>query len=252
MDAVLTSSRGHTLKEKIEECHPSPSQLYFYSRSSAKLEELQYNAFDFLEKHEDPTNCHVYFVAGVCDITYRDRHGSYDEVYFIESPHDTITRIKNLIDSISLDILAYGAKPCFATIIPSCLEKWNFHRLANHKTSHLLHFHQYSDMQQLLNSTILEINRHIITTNKANLMETPLLASTIITQRQLSPGRFHFSRLADGVHPTKDLSEQWVARLKKSMANNRYFCTPDLSAWDEIPDRVYKEKDWSKRSWALS
>ena len=237
MDLFYTSSRGHTLAEKLEEWHPSPTKLLFQARSSAKLEELRYDAIDFLEHTDDPTNCHVYFVAGVCDITYRDRHGSYDEVFYIESPQATITRMENMIDSISLDILRFGAKPCFATIVPSNLEKWNFHRLHHHKTSHLLHFHQYSDMQHLLNSTILHINRHIVATNKSNLMETPQLAKTITTTRQLAAPRVHFNKLADGVHPNHDLSVQWAALLKKSILNNRHFCTPDPSCWDEIPDR---------------
>ena len=158
MDAIFTSSRGATMEGDIKDWHPNPSKLYYYARSSAKLEDLRHQAYDFLENNDDPTNCHVYFIAGLCDITYRDRHGNYDEVYYIESPQATVNRMTRLIDSISLDIQVYGAKPCFATIIPCSLDDWNHLRLSQHKTSHLLHYHQYSDTQAFLNRTILDIN----------------------------------------------------------------------------------------------
>ena len=237
MDALFASSRGLKIEDQIALWHPNPSKLFFYARSGAKLEELQQNAYTFLYNHEDPTNCHVYFIAGLCDITYMDRHGGYEEVIYIESPQDTVTRIKNLIDSISENVLVYGAKPCFSTIIPSSLNDWNFLRLSQNKTTHLLHFHQYNDMQYLLNRTILEINDHIEATNYSNQMKTPKLANTVITQRRMSQTRFHLSRLADGVHPSDELAEQWATWVKKSIANNRYFCTPDPSGWDDIPDR---------------
>ena len=234
MDAVFASSRGHTMKGLIEEWHPSPFKLFYRSVSSAKLIQLQHEAFSFLENTDDPTNCHVYFVAGLCDITVRERRGSYEETYYFEDQRDTVLRMNNLIDSISQDITYLGAKPCFATIIPSSLADWNHTRLSQHKTTHIHYAHLYTNMQQHLNNAILEINRHISATNLSNNMQTPNLASTVITQRHNQTPRIHLNRLADGVHPTQDLSLRWANWLHKTISNNRHAATPDLSLWDDI------------------
>ena len=234
MDGVFASSRGRTMQAWIQEWHPAPYRLLYDARPSAKLEVLQHSAFAFLDNTDDPTNCHVYFIAGYCDITVRERRGSYEEVYYIESRQETVDRMTKLIDSISRDITFYGAKPCFSTIIPGSLADWNHLRKSQGKTSHLRYSHQYQDMQNSMNMAIMDINQHISATNYSNNMQTPHLASTIITQRHNVKPRFHLSRLADGVHPTQELSDRWAIWLQKSIANNRYAATPDLSSWDNL------------------
>ena len=234
MDAIFASSRGRTLVEPIVDWHPDCTKLMIWTIPSAKLEELQYEAYDFLNTTSDPTNCHIYFVAGLCDITVHERRGRYKEVYYIESIQNTIDRLKNLIDTINHGILILGAKPCFSTIIPSSLQDWNFTRLQQHKTTHLLHSHQYNDMQHLLNRAVIEINQHINTTNIDNKMQTPQLADTIITKRRTSPPRFHYNRLADGVHPTKELSTVWANCLKKIISNNRHPSVPQWDHWENV------------------
>ena len=192
MDVIFASSRGSTVADKLIKAHLSPENFRIYFESSAKLEDLQHMAYDFLEHNPDPTNCHIYFVAGLCDITHRIvdyyKAGRYEEVIYIDSPQDTIHRMTRLIDSISQEILILGAKPCFSTIIPCSLRAWNIDtRLKQGKTTHTLHSHQYEDMQYMLNRVVIEINQHITQTNISNNMATPLLASTILTRRQGAP-----------------------------------------------------------------
>ena len=234
MDRVFASSRGHKMIPLVEEWHPTPSKLIFQATSSAKLQQLQNDVYTFLESTNDPTNCHAYFVAGLCDITVKERRGSYEETYYFENPTITIQRMNYLIDSISQHVTFFGAKPCFATIIPCSLRDWNQTRLAQHKTTHLKHSQHYQDMQQNLNRAIIEINQHIAATNASNNMQTPHLASTLMTQRHNQSPRIHLNRLADGVHPTDDLAKTWAKCLLKVILNNRYAATPDPSDWDDL------------------
>ena len=236
MEAVFTSSRGTTIEPLIRAWHPRPALLKFQATPCAKLQDLWQDARNFLLETPDPTNCHVYFVAGLCDLTLMERIGLYQEVYFMESAEEATARVNALIDQISIQIQILGAKPCFATVIPMSLRDWNFIRLSQHKTTHIMHHHQYDDMQALLNEATLAINRHINTTNRDNHMETPQLADTILTHRRNAPTRFHYNRLADGVHPTPDLTGTWASCLRKCIENNRYAATPHRELWQRWRD----------------
>ena len=224
----MSSSRGNDLLGPLSKLHRRPELLYVYSRSGAKMDALQHAAYDYLEWTDDPTNVHMYFVAGLCDLTLRDcdrRWGArgYQEVLFLGSAEDTISRMKTLIDSISAHILYFGAKPCFSTIPPMSLWTWNSNRLEQKKTSFLLHSDHYADMQYSLNHTIRKVNQHITETNEANKMVTPNLASTLFSfHNHKSPvPRVHYNRLSDGVHPTDALTDKWALLINHAMLKNR-------------------------------
>ena len=94
MDAFFCSSRGLTLEPVIREWHaPRPEGLLFQPTSSAKLQGIQHDAYDFLAYTNDPTNCHIYYIAGLCDITLRERRGDYEEVYLMESIEEIVNRM---------------------------------------------------------------------------------------------------------------------------------------------------------------
>ena len=134
MDVIFSSSRGRHLAQPLSKLHPVPEKLRLFSRGGGSLEDLQHSAYRFLEHTSDPTNCHVYFFAGLCDITQmvrdKNRYGMrYEEVTYWESPCETIKRVNGTIDDILSHILFMRAKPCFRTILPSSLSTWNEHRL---------------------------------------------------------------------------------------------------------------------------
>ena len=97
MDAIFCSSRGGGLSEPLLELHPYPSTVYLYSKGGGTLERLQHEAYSFLDNTLEPTNCHIYFVAGLCDVTYKDTDcewgGYYEEVFYCESPWETAQRL---------------------------------------------------------------------------------------------------------------------------------------------------------------
>lgn len=157
-------------------------------------------------------------------MTYRDvvREDCYDEVIFNESPIVAIARMTNVIDSIASVVKEAGAKPCFATIVPASISSWNNTRLAQHKTSHLLHHRHYPHMQANMIKTILAVNQHITSVNISNNMSTPFLADTIIKFNNPKPPRIIYSRLEDdGVHPTVELKASWADIISETIRRNR-------------------------------
>ena len=232
MDLIFGSSRGHNLSELLHASHPSPESVAIYAASSAKLKELLQEAIDQLDRADDPTNCHIYFVAGLCDITRRDEDawdpacGAYQEITMPEGSDECARRMCELIDFISIRILYRGAKPCFSTIPPSSLEKYNLMRLKKRKTSYLLHSLEYADMQDNLMRAILHVNNHISKVNGENGMATPDLAGSVVETRAGKAPRAHFKRLYDGVHPTDKTRRKWAKRLQKAISINRRYKNP--------------------------
>ena len=194
---------------------------------------LQEEAYYRLERAADPTNCHIYFVGGYCDITHRDYvqhwspYGVYEEITMMEGADQCTTRVCEIIDTISAHVLYMGAKPCFATIPPASLEVWNNYRMnVRRVTNFLLHTHQYDDMQEMLIRAIMQINEHISQINGTNDMATPDLAGTVVERREGRQTRIHYSRVWDGVHPEKNTRVQWARKLQKAINRNRGYDSP--------------------------
>lgn len=206
----------------------NPTCLTMRAVSGGRLMGLCNIATSIINHHHHPSTCHVYFLAGLCDITYRDfdpnysHNICYDEVSFTDSPDQTIFRLTNEINSISDHIISLGAKPCFATIVPSSLRAWNETRLEQQKTAFLLHHTQYDDMQANLISAISSINKHIIEVNNSNNMATPYIAETVMSNTGPNkPPRIHYKRLTDGVHPSPTLRDKWINKLVHAIKINR-------------------------------
>ena len=230
MDIIIASSRGRNLREKLAKAHPNPRKLRVYVKPGLRLSSLVGKMNKYLAgiKPEHMARCHVYLVAGICDITYRDYEEHYkgnmpyDEVLFNENPNDTFTRVSLTITQLFEEIMDIGATPCMATIVPCSLDTWNTYRLQQLKTGFLLHHRQYQDMQALMVRAIHHLNGFILGINNAHFMFSPLLASTVMTNLGGNrPPRIHYSRLADGVHPTEKLKAKWANYILRAIRNNR-------------------------------
>ena len=211
---------------------PNPEKLHLVYKSGATLTELVEFVPDIINQYnKDPADYHVYFLAGLCDVTFRDidRHynhyETYEEVFFNETPQAAIERLSQIIQSVSEQVLEWGAKPCFSTIIPGSLRVWNETRLEQGKTSFLIHHPQYDCMQANMVRAIAAINKIIVSTNNINGMTTPFLATTVM--KNMGPRkqpRVHYNKFVDGVHPKPDLLEAWSDKLANAIKENRNKC----------------------------
>ena len=234
MDVILATSRGKApLESLIRENLNCPDQLYVEARPGAQMGILEDRARELLRTMDcDATQeHHVYIMAGLCDMTTRikdhyfdprGRRSIYEEWIFPESPAQAVPRLAATIDSIITIIKSQNARPCIMTIAPMSLVSWNNIRLNQHKTTHLIHHNQYSDMQHHLNQTTLQINKYIIQRNKENNMITPKIATYIIQNPgKGKPHRFHYSRLQDGVHPKECVVQKWADHISSTINTNR-------------------------------
>ena len=132
-------------------------------------------------RHTTSKPIHVYFLAGLCDVTRKDTDkaqkrgkwvGHYEEVTYTEATQHTVTRMRAQMQNTTSQIKEAGVIPCSCTIAPCHISTWNHHRLEYRRTTHLIHHNHYDDMQEQLHKTIAEINGHIVGQNRENNMFT--------------------------------------------------------------------------------
>ena len=159
----------------------------------------------------------IILLAGVCDLTFRDRRTKITELR-----HSTV---KANVDQVlsaakaAWDVLtAVGTHVVvFATVTGIELNDYNdpqrkFMDAATYKKYNLTKAHH--PRQALLNSSILEINRQLVQLNKANSVPTVWLAG-IVHSRFKKAIHHYYIRLFDGCHPDNRTKAAWAELLVK-------------------------------------
>ena len=225
MDIIVATSRGRPLQDYFTS---RPNTIMEY-RPGASTEMLTHVAEDKMKKLPTPRighKHHVYFLSGLCDLTRRDRDKDtgYDEFTFMHNVEEADSLIERIHESSSAIITQYDAIPIYCTIAPMDISKWNHHRLSIGKTSYLLHYNHYQDMQEnLINSTVF-INHSICNRNAYNNMDTPRISHEIIYKpnARRPTYRMRYSNLSeDGCHPTEDVNCQWRINIDLCATTNR-------------------------------
>ena len=235
MDIVVASSRGFDIESLLYEKHPNPEKLYVYSKSGAQTPKLAKLVPEIVDYFGDQgsQSYHVYFLSGLCDVTYMDRdweyseYEQYEEVFFIEPWYEAANRVTRSIYSAIESVRKPNVKPIFCTVPPMSFRLWNEYRLNKGETSFLLHHNQYEEMQYSLISAIRSLNNNIVQINSANGMTTPHMATTVMQNMGADRRpRVFYSRFRDGVHAGKDLKIKWAKKLIKAMTLNRANSVP--------------------------
>ena len=229
MRIIVATCRG----KELTPLHKPPHTRLRYI-PAASIKDLTAVALELPERHGGTSEPRfVYFVAGLPDLTtkvsWRNFMGryQYQEVIFKGPVEDAVEAMKTTIREAAHSIQAAGAVPVFSTIAPSQLERWNQVRLEQHKTTHLLHFQHYREMQLELLQTTIYVNRFIHELNNQNGVVTPALAKKIIYSRR-SKYRFRHKLLVDGVHLAPVAVKDWLVRIPKVMDLNDDLYTPHL------------------------
>ena len=226
MDLVMCTSRGKGLEDALYSLPENPIiNPHFIVRPGTPILDLTREAENIITHSSTPNSLiHVYFIAGLIDITEKIKDHIYEEVIFNESSESAPPRVMSLIYQSSKSILNTGATPCYATITPMHLNTWNEHRLNIHRTSYLLHHNHYDSMQTNLNKAVTEINSLITELNIRNHIQTPRLAQhTLYKPGQRRPTyKFRHHLLADGIHASDTLKNIWAKTLTDTMSLNRF------------------------------
>ena len=233
-EKVYFSSRGRGIDPLIRDAHPFPNNLTTSVNPGAGLLHLTNLAvsdvYDMAwNEGIRESDVVIYLGGGICDITEKIRNPfeRAEEVIFSEDPGDCVQRMSSILIHSVDTIRGIGCTPVIATIPPMHLEAWNWHRYSNNRTLMLLHHANYAEMQGNLETAIKDIN-NIITKLNYDIGCIPVyLAGTVMVNTPGKKPRIHYGRLADGVHPSPSLLDQWGHQLKKSMSKNRAIKTVD-------------------------
>ena len=228
---IMATSRGLG----VEEFFKGGRHTQMHSHPGETIAKLTTRAITHIHwiKQTSTKPIHVYFLAGLCDVTRKDTDkahwerghwvGHYEEVTYTETTQQTVTRMIAQLHSTPTQIKEAGGIPCLCTIAPCHLSTWNHHRLEHRRTTHLIHHNHYADMQEQLHNTISKLNGHIIAHNKESNMFTPRIADPIFRKKNKnrSPRPFYNHLGRDGVHATKDTNKAWADSLRQSIDINR-------------------------------
>lgn len=207
--------------------------LNYSSASSQKIAQLTQTIIDEHYNLGCPPNSHGYIFGGYCDITdmkiipsynIRNRRVRYEEVVFDHSIPDAFAILVNEITNSARALRGEGIRPCYATIPPASLEKWNSYRLNLGRTALLLHEGQYEEMQGRLNAVLSSVNSFICKLNTWNSMYTPYIATTVLrTKASQQESKFILAhhKLYDGVHADDALVEEWGKKFVRAIRKNR-------------------------------
>ena len=178
MDIVVATSRGRSLARYFK--YRWSATLIW--KKGATLEQLTNEADKTLRKHRwNLIPHHVFFIAGLPNLTTMVRDGKYEETVLIREVNQVVTRLTEAITSAHDFITSnHNAITAFATIFPCSLKTWNLHRLHIKKTHILKEEPHYEEMQQKMIQDTILINKFIIKHNESNSMPTPRLAKKII------------------------------------------------------------------------
>ena len=175
-----------------------------------------------LHHGEENTKAHFYFAIGICDVTERLRGHNYDEVIFNNQLYqDRKPSIFREINDLILATRNQYAMPIFCTIPPLSLQKWNHHRLATNKTSHLVHINAYSQMQIDLENALTELNNHLTNINIGNGFATPMMHRDIEHNRGKGKKVVNYKTLIDGCHFSNSLLLKCKKTLMVAYTKNR-------------------------------
>ena len=208
------------------------NNLICFSRSSQTIANLTQTLIERHYENGCPPNSHGYIFGGLCDITQMNsvhnyhlgnRLVRYEETTF---NYDISTAYNNLIHELAYSnnrLRAEGIRPCYATIPPASLEKWNNYRLSRGRTALLLHEERYLSMQEDLNTVISVVNGFICKLNSWNRMYTPYVATTVLRTKSSRNGQriLQHHKLFDGVHADDNLIIEWTNKIEKAILKNR-------------------------------
>lgn len=252
MNVFVCTSRGKALEPYLSRHMNSPYLIH--TLPGASLQSISIRTQQIIRKLENDNikNASFYIIAGLPDITKRLKifKSNYEEVIFDGDSDNISDKIMRDIHRLADIIQANNHKFIMCPIIPSNIEKWNSCRLSQRKTSHLNYSSSYPDMQAKLHSTILQVNKEIISFNTGNSVITPFIATGIIVSYKRKPSlptshKFSYKHLPDGVHLDSTIANQIAIKLVQcTQKNDNYVDKPKVAN----PDT---EGSSLRRSWRL-
>lgn len=206
MILIICDSRGKDLQQSISRY--TNERTLVITNSGARLYQSATRSRHEIVRHK-PSQ--IYILSGINNLTKRDRATKQVQLYeknpfkaedtFMEELEATYNYIKHLTGQDS--------KVITAPLTGMSLTSYNGRALSDPKD------------QNLLNDTVIGINKRITSLNEENGLRTPW-TSTII--HRYYRGKYHFSyhRLSlDGCHLTDEIRDFWAEKIASAIELNK-------------------------------
>lgn len=155
----------------------------------------------------------IYLLAGICSVTIKDPISKIVSLRIVDQAallKQLEMEISHSIDFVSMIIEDKNVRCVVAPITGMDLRKYNQGQTAASSDTH----------QSILNDSIVEINKYIVSVNSANNIVTPWV-SRYIHKRARNDICHHYHKLSnDGCHLTDELRMLWADALSVAVLNN--------------------------------
>lgn len=146
----------------------------------------------------------IYLVAGICDITRRDKDTKMVSLRLQETEAALETQLyymKSAADSIAAVLTGTEYKLIFAELTGMCISTYN----------QTLYPHEH---QSILDDTVMQVNNEKVGINRENGCYTPWLARHVHKNKKNGSKVTKYHKLSeDGLHLTQELKEKWAMDL---------------------------------------
>ena len=213
---VITDSRGAGIQNILQE-YTDIGQTRVESHPGADLERAVRRSLPTIIR-DDP--CLIIIMAGICNITYRNPRTRVTSLAYhteAEIAHHALAaamKAQELIRNSS------RAEISFATITGIDLSDYNSaarkHMTPAEYEEHCLTTKIIDPDQDLLNTTILSINRKLVALNSQNGTPTTWTAGTVHPYHN-NAHHHNYRRLRDGCHAHTDTKRDWAKRIAKTI-----------------------------------
>ena len=210
---ILGDSRGLGLQEAINKTGPHVFRVRFVSSAG-----LTMAATTFLSEIITLKPAYVIISAGICEVTLKNNISkkytvkSTEPEASVQSYKEAMSETKNLIQDVS---------PCtkviFNPVTGVDLEDYNTKARSGLTGDYLKRYQDKKicqPMRNILNQTIIKINREIAAYNYENKVATPWSAGLVHKREGKDKYYHHYQYLSDGCHLLPEMLSHWATKFQ--------------------------------------
>ena len=213
---IITDSRGRGLHKRIERLLPG-FQVQVLVHSGAGYELAAIKSLGMIKKLKPGI---IIMMAGVCDITWRDRKNKVTRIRY-ETTQEVVGHVMGTARAAYEILEAMGShRISFATVTGLNLTDYNFKPrkfMTSEEYDHYARLEKTDHPQQpMLNDSVIEINRQITEMNKKNRVPSTWTSTTVHSYYR-KMHHHNYKKLEDGCHPDEDTKDRWATQIVKSI-----------------------------------
>ena len=213
---VLCDSRGLGLQEKLDNTQPFGFVVRFVPSAG-----LVMAATKFLSEMIKLKPEYVIVAAGICEITLKNKTTKQYTVKCTNIAESAKLYVEAMEETVNLihDVLP-ETKVIFNPVTGVDLEDYNTKARNGLVGEDLRMYHESKTphpIQDILNVSVININKKIAKYNHTNKVATPWSATLVHKHDKGEKYHHHYQYLSDGCHLLDECAEFWAAKFQKAI-----------------------------------